>query len=938
MSLRKLTENLENFQWTDYSKTGTGKSPQQDGTPYFERPNPKSLEQMESKFGKLDTPPGTRGPYDTVDYMDGTKQGRGFIPPGSTPVGFDKDMDLIYSYDRSRLVLNGDISRLPLSHNVAGMNSALSYGIVSDQTLNLEPAAAGAWGNSTLPISTYTSRLPIENMPVGEVGGNNTYYGNLDISSGRRSQFQKEDGSYSPPTGDEFTKPGSGYLMNFVDGRTFPSFDAEKTQQRSFVVPAAYPLNSLAFSIDGQIASSWSSPLLESSGYGIGSEEAGLGIYDSFPVLFSPSNLELKFEDTYSESDNIWPYHVLSYFNPNTTGPHGEDHHPIIRKEIGQRYQIGGVGDWMALQVSRTLDDIDRIHGFENDEITGWLETPAGDLWIQKQNILQALNPREETRDWNMTNLKFSLAPLFHAKRHGGLFGGGTYMEEADFGNVLETYEKDAFGQGLLDKLDKVAGALGHIDFNAAHGRLNYLTGRFIEGSGTSGDSFFSFSNPFNKDKATGKSIDEPNFTVGAGHLNLTDILNGATPFGRPPKIPTQTTFSQRGAFGSGPASEGGSVGALDSAANSMLHRYKTLSYGQLGKKYSPFDSPFPSHGRGEKFGAPDPLDAVADTEGGVSERKMESLEWDFNEARRLYKKDQLTISDLNKSVKEYIKQVKKLASVNDKIGHPGKQNSLDVVTDTLEGGSGLGVIKKNLLDTGSPGEHYKSIATDKVNIHPYGPNDLDKGTDDFIKFKFYDTVNKKYIIFRAILSGISDSISPEWSGTRYIGRPDQVYVYQGVERSISFSFDVYPKTKQEFPVLMEKLNYLIGLCYPSYHNNRMIPPFINLTLGDMFNKTPGFLNSLSLEVDDVGTWEIENGLQFPKHITCQCEFQYIGAHPQITTGKHYDLGWIPTDAGEAKWSDKRWWPDRKFNDGDTFNATNLFETLGQKEDNAEIT
>jgi len=136
----------------------------------------------------------------------------------------------------------------------------------------------------------------------------------------------------------------------------------------------------------------------------------------------------------------------------------------------------------------------------------------------------------------------------------------------------------------------------------------------------------------------------------------------------------------------------------------------------------------------------------------------------------------------------------------------------------------------------------------------------------------------------------------------------------------------------------IQKLNYLIGLCYPSYHNNRMIPPFINLTLGDMFNKTPGFLNSLSLEVDDVGTWEIENGLQFPKHITCQCEFQYIGAHPQITTGKHYDLGWIPTDAGEAKWSDKRWWPDRKFNDGDTFNATNLFETLGQKEDNAEIT
>ena len=84
MSLIKLTKNLENFQWTDYSKAGEGRSPQQDGTDYFERPNPQSLEQMESKFGKLDTQPPVRGPYGVSNMMDGEKQGRGFIPPGST--------------------------------------------------------------------------------------------------------------------------------------------------------------------------------------------------------------------------------------------------------------------------------------------------------------------------------------------------------------------------------------------------------------------------------------------------------------------------------------------------------------------------------------------------------------------------------------------------------------------------------------------------------------------------------------------------------------------------------------------------------------------------------------------------------------------------------------------------------------------------------------
>ena len=76
MSLIELTENLENFKWTEYEKAGEGRSPQLDGTDYFERPSQKALEDMESKFGPLNTRPPERGPYGVADYMDGTKQGR----------------------------------------------------------------------------------------------------------------------------------------------------------------------------------------------------------------------------------------------------------------------------------------------------------------------------------------------------------------------------------------------------------------------------------------------------------------------------------------------------------------------------------------------------------------------------------------------------------------------------------------------------------------------------------------------------------------------------------------------------------------------------------------------------------------------------------------------------------------------------------------------
>ena len=62
----------------------------------------------------------------------------------------------------------------------------------------------------------------------------------------------------------------------------------------------------------------------------------------------------------------------------------------------------------------------------------------------------------------------------------------------------------------------------------------------------------------------------------------------------------------------------------------------------------------------------------------------------------------------------------------------------------------------------------------------------------------FKDIVNNKYLVFRAILESITDTITPEFTDTRFIGRPDKVYTYSGTDRSVSFGFKVYPKTKQE--------------------------------------------------------------------------------------------------------------------------------------------
>ena len=196
----------------------------------------------------------------------------------------------------------------------------------------------------------------------------------------------------------------------------------------------------------------------------------------------------------------------------------------------------------------------------------------------------------------------------------------------------------------------------------------------------------------------------------------------------------------------------------------------------------------------------------------------------------------------------------------------------------------------------------------DQLNMHPYGgllsDRKVNDNDSDFISFKFRDVVNGKWIIFRALLSGISDTVTPEWHPERYVGRPDNVYVYQGVTREVAFNFAVYPKTRQELPVLWDKLNYLVGLCYPSWYNNSpgmsMVPPMIELTIGDMFKNTPGFLSTLTLTVEDGSTWEIDKGLQLPKHITCGCSFTYIGKHLPSTVGKHFELNWLSNPKGDG--------------------------------------
>ena len=191
-------------------------------------------------------------------------------------------------------------------------------------------------------------------------------------------------------------------------------------------------------------------------------------------------------------------------------------------------------------------------------------------------------------------------------------------------------------------------------------------------------------------------------------------------------------------------------------------------------------------------------------------------------------------------------------------------------------------------INIGSPGarinnrdnvDRVNPIAQDKLNLldNYIADNDdvkFNEDKSDLIKFAFHtidntDPNRNVNTHFRALLTGYSDSFTPEWNATRYAGRGENFYTYQGFDRDVSFNFKVAAQTKSEMAVLYKKVNYLLSTVYPDYDNDTgfMRGNLTRLTVGDLFNRTPGVLQSLNVTVNDDYPWEIaldKNMLQTP--------------------------------------------------------------------------
>lgn len=159
----------------------------------------------------------------------------------------------------------------------------------------------------------------------------------------------------------------------------------------------------------------------------------------------------------------------------------------------------------------------------------------------------------------------------------------------------------------------------------------------------------------------------------------------------------------------------------------------------------------------------------------------------------------------------------------------------------------------------------------------------------DLIKFAFETMCNNceksTKVHFRAFITSFSDNHTAEWQGTKYAGRGENFYTYQGFERSTQVSFLVAAQSREEMKPLWQKLNFLVSSLYPDYTDNGfMRGNLTRFTLGEYFYRTPGILTNMNITVENDYSWEIkmrsnegvESDQQMELPMICSINFTFI--------------------------------------------------------------
>jgi hypothetical protein len=177
--------------------------------------------------------------------------------------------------------------------------------------------------------------------------------------------------------------------------------------------------------------------------------------------------------------------------------------------------------------------------------------------------------------------------------------------------------------------------------------------------------------------------------------------------------------------------------------------------------------------------------------------------------------------------------------------------------------------------------------------------NGVDYTINDLVKFRIeaINTDNPEqstFMVFRAYITSFDDSTNANWDATKYIGRGEEFYIYNGFTRKINIGFKVAALSAGEMQPMYQKLNYLMSNLMPDYDEGKLMRgPFTKMTVGNWIDSQPGIINSLTYTISNDTPWEIAlneptvaggvKEMVLPHIIDVSMNFTPIGVHTQGT-------------------------------------------------------
>tara|TARA_Y100000034_G_scaffold136328_1_gene212217 strand:+ start:378 stop:2336 length:1959 start_codon:yes stop_codon:yes gene_type:complete len=249
-------------------------------------------------------------------------------------------------------------------------------------------------------------------------------------------------------------------------------------------------------------------------------------------------------------------------------------------------------------------------------------------------------------------------------------------------------------------------------------------------------------------------------------------------------------------------------------------------------------------------------------------------------------------------------------------LGDPGKPG-----LDRTNPDEGVRTIMPGKGATGEGPLNQQTI--DKITYEPLyisldGKTDKNVANTDIIPF--YITVldnnlnnENVHIHFRAFIDNFSDDYGASWNGSKFLGRGEEFFTYDGFSRTISLGFKVHAQSKQELRVMYSKLNYLASTLAPDYDfdtgtGGYMRGNLIKLTVGDYLIDQPGFITGLNYAISEETTWDIgrnstgkKDSLALP-HIIDVATFSFTPIHNFIPRKVSDDYVKNPTSENLDAW------------------------------------